>query len=308
MLKTVETRKLGVKKGMKILVLFIFIFSSVVFTRAEDKRHSWNVVLSGGGFLGHNGDAGTFIQEYDRYYRTLAQAYGTSISGSLNWPGAGMEFGAEIGYSFSSRLSVGVAVERLSKKMEGSFLLGSGMDHYMNGTNHFMDMTLSAVSVSATGRYAVPLTKTVSIVSRAGIGVLFGSLDRVLVRRFPNIGDEWILTGEYTASGLTGQVGLALIWDLMPQIAFQLDGGYRLAALSNWSGKNSRVQGPEFEETSGNLYYLELQGDDRNPTVYHPSLSTGDPALYQDTVSYRACQAGFTGFCLKAGIVVRFGR
>ena len=220
-----------------------------------------------------------------------------------------MEFGAEIGYSLSSRLSVGLAVERLSKKMEGSFTLGSWTGgNLMSGTSHFMEMTLSATSISAFGRYTMPLAKAVSIVFRAGFGILSGSLDRVLIRRYPEISDEWALTGEYSASGMTGQAGVGLTWDLTPRIALQLEGGYRLASLSNWSGKNTNVMGPETQFTNGDLSYLELPGDERNPTVYHPSLSVGDPNLYHGLVSYRACQTGFSGFFLKAGVAVRFGR
>ena len=309
MFKTATTNKRAGKQGWKAMGLFIIVLAAFANARGESKPHSWNVALFGGGIFGRNGDAGTFIREYDRYYQTMAEAYGSSKSGTLNWPGAGMEFGAEIGYSLSSRLSVGMAVERLSKKMEGSFTLGLWTgDNLNSGTSHFMEMTLSATSISAFGRYSMPLAKAVSIVYRAGFGILSGSLDRVLMRRYPDISDEWALTGEYSASGMTGQAGVGLTWDLTPRIALQLEGGYRLASLSNWSGKNTYTWGPETDETRGDLNYLEIQGDERNPAVYHPSLAVGDPNIVLGVVSYQACKTGFTGLFFKAGFVVRFGR
>jgi len=286
--------------GGVILGLVVLALISAAAARGENRPLSWNATLFGGGILGHNGDAGRFIREYERYYQTWAEAYQTSKSGSLDWPGIGMEFGGEIGYALSSRLKAGLAIERLSKKMEDSLALGSG-------TTHFMDMKMSALSISALGSYSVPLTQAVSIAFRAGLGVLFGSWDRVLRRQFPNTGDEQVITGEYSASGMTGQASFGLTWDLTPRIALQLEGGYRLAPLSNWSGKNTYTMGPQTEETRGDLNYLELQGDERNPAVYHPSLAVGDPHIVQGLVTYQACKAGFSGFRLKAGFVVRFG-
>ena len=297
---TIFTKKRGGKNGLRILGLMILALTVVSAARGENKPRSWNIALFGAGIFGNNGDAGKFVREYDRYYQTWAEANNAPKSGSLNWPGAGMAFGGEIGYSLSSRLDVGLAVERLSKKMEGSF-------SDVVRTAHFMEMTMSALSISAMGRYSMPLTDTISIFGRAGFGLLFGSLDRVLMREYPDISDEWLLTGDYSASGMTGQAGLGLTWDLTPRIALQIETGYRLASLSNWTGKNTYTWGPESESLSGDLYYLELRNE-LNPAVYHPSLSVGDPNINLGMVSYRACQAGFTGFLLKAGFIVRFGR
>jgi hypothetical protein len=307
--KMMKIQKRVGKRGLSAGAMVILMMALVSAARGENKRPSWNVALFGGGIFGRNGDAGMFIREYDRYYQTMAEAYQTTKSGSLNWPGIGTEFGAEIGYSLSPRLSVGVAVERLSKNMEGSFTLGSWAgDHLMSGTAHAMEMTLSATSISVFGCYSLPLAKAVSIAGRAGFGILSGTLDRVLLRRYPDISDEWMLTGEYSASGLTGQAGLGVMWDLSRQFALHFEGGYRLASLSNWSGRNTYAMGPESEFTGGDLNYLELQGDERNPAVYHPSLAVGDPNIILGLVSSRACKTGFTGFFFKAGFVVRFGR
>jgi len=303
MFKTTKTKKRSGKSGWWILGLIVLVLASTAAAQGEEKRHSWNFALFGGGWSGQNGDVGNFVQAYDRYFQKWAEAYGCSKSDSLSWPGAGAEFGGEIGYSLSSRLSIGVAVERLSKKWEGAFRLGSDW-------SHSMEMGTSALSISVLGRYRAPLTKAASIVFRAGIGTLSGSLDRALERRMPEPFVNILLTADYSATGLTGQAGIGLEWDLAPRIALQLEGGYRLASLSKWSG-DQRVEwdNGESERSSGDLNYAEAQIDrERVSTVTHPSLVLGDPLEHGGTLSYRAFKADFSGFCFKAGFVFHIGR
>jgi hypothetical protein len=303
MFKTTKTKKRSGKSGRRILGLIVLALVSTAAARGEEKRHSWNFALFGGGLFGQNGDVGNFVQAYDRYFQKWAEAYGCAKSNSLSWPSAGAEFGGEIGYSLSSRFSIGVAVERLSKNWEGAFRLGTDW-------SHSMEMKISALSISVLGRYTVPLTKTASIVFRAGIGTLSGSWDRTLERWMPDPFPNILLTADYSATGLTGQAGIGLEWDLAPWIALQLEGGYRLASLSKWSG-DMLVEWEDgaSEGSSGDLYYAEARLDpERVSTVTHPSLILGDPLQHGGTVSYRAFKADFSGFCFKAGFVFRIGR
>jgi hypothetical protein len=301
-----EKKRQNKVRSWVILGLVVSALISAAAAREEENRNLWNVTLFGGGSFGQNGDAGLFIHAYDRYYQILAEAYGYSKSGSLDWPGAGLAFGGEIGYSLSSRLSVGLVVERLVKKEEGSFDLGSG-------DSHAMEMTLSAVSVSASGRYAVPLAKAVAVFFRARLGAIFGSIDRTLDRQEPNTSRPRLqIEADYSATGLTGQAGLGLEWDLSSRLSLQIEGGYRTASLPNWSG-NSTYQntwGNESvtERASGHLYYDEVPRDtERIPTILHPSLTLGAPEGHVPTTR-RDFKADVTGFCCQLGLTFRFGR
>jgi hypothetical protein len=198
-----------------------------------------------------------------------------------------------------------VTVERLAKKEEGSFSLGSG-------DSHAMEVMLSAMSVCASGRFAVPVTKAGAIFFRARMGVLFGSIARTLDRLEPNAPRPRVLIeADYSAMGLTGQAGLGLEWGLIPQLSLQIEGGYRIASLPKWSGnatyQNTWGADTVIERASGHLYYDESPRDtERIPTLLHPSLVLGTPEGHVPTAR-RDFKADFTGFCFKAGIVFRFG-
>ena len=306
MFEKIEKEKQNRIHGRVILGLVVSVLISTAAVRGESSRNLWNVTLFGGGSFGQNGDAGIFIQAYDRYYRSWADAYGYTKTGSLNWPGAGLVFGGEIGYSLSSRLGVGLAVERLAKKEEGSFSLGSG-------DSHAMEVMLSAMSVSASGRYAVPLTKAGAIFFRVRLGAIFGSLARTLDRQEPAAPRPLLqVEADYSATGLAGQAGLGLEWELTPQLSLQIEGGYRIASLPKWSGnatyQNTWGTDTVTERASGHLYYEETQWDtERIPTIYHPSLTLGTPEGHVWTIR-RDFKADFTGFCCQLGFTFRFGR
>lgn len=288
------------KKRFLTSAIIALVLTSALAAQGEEARNSWSVKIFGGGWFGRNGDIRTFLQEYDRYFQQWAEAYGADHSGSLDWPGAGVAFGGEIARMFSSRIGAGLAVERLSKSSSGNLEVGSGTDR--------IDMNLTALSVTAFGRYAVPLSKAASIDLKAGAGVLFGSLDQTVDSRISD-GGGVLVNGNFDAAGFVGQTTLGLEWKLSPWFALSLEGGYRLASLSNWSGEDVHDWGTGSAAHSGALYYVEMQMDtERIPSVYYPSLILGDPTLGTRVVAYRRFKADFSGFHFQAGLVFRFGR
>jgi hypothetical protein len=275
------------------------VLATVPAVRAGENRPSWGLKLLGGAWFGPNGDVRTYWRAYDQYYQSWADAHGYAKSGAWDWPGPGSAFGGEISRSLGSRLSLGLAVERLSKNHAGSFSLG-------NGESDRLEMKLSAVSAMAIGRYSLPLRKDVSLFFQGGVGALFASLDRTLETGLGN-GLGVLVTGGFNASGFTGRAGAGLEWSFGSQFALQLEGGYRLAALTNWSGDDVHDWGTGTARHNGTVYYVNMQLDpEKLPAVYYPDLILGDPTLGTRVVAFRKFKADFTGFCLRLGALFRF--
>jgi len=299
MSKTANEKNGGSNNGLRFLLMLALVLVAAPAAKGEGAPNPWHIALFGGGWLGQNGDIGTYWRAYDRFFSKWAEAYGAMKSGSLSWPDAGAAFGGEIGRALSSRLSLGLAVERLSKKEAGSFIVGSRTDQ--------MEMTLSAFSVSASGRYAVPLTKHVSLTFRAELGALFGSLNQRLDSRMTD-GGGVLVTADFDATGFTGLTGIGLDWILGPRFSLQCEAGYRVASLSNWSGTDLHDWGDGSQGHEGALYYVDQRIDtERIPAVYYPGLILGDPSMGTGMVAYRAFKADFSGFRFQVGLAYRFG-
>jgi hypothetical protein len=291
------------KERFHILVIMSVIMAlaltSALAAQGQGIQNPWSVKIFGGGWSSSNGDVRTFLLAYDRFYQQWAEAYGYTKTGSLDWPGAGGAIGGEIARQFSSRISAGLAVERLAKSHSGFFELGSG------GSDR-MEMTMTAVSVAAFGRYALPVTKSVSVSLTAGFGPLFGSLDQTHDSRLE--GEGVLVNGRFNAMGFTAQTDLGLEWKLGSMLALHLEGGYRLASLPDWSGEDVHDWGDGSARHSGSLYYVDMQIDtERVPSVYYPGLILEDPLLGTRVVDYRKFKADFTGFCFRLGLCFRFG-
>jgi len=289
------------KKRFLVSAIMALVLTSALAAQEEGIRNPWSVKIFGGAWFSSNGDVRTYVLAFDRYFQQWSAAYGFAKSGSLDWPRSGGAFGGEIARMFSSRVSAGLAFERFSKSHSSSIAIDSGRTDRM-------EMTMTAVSVTAFGRYAVPLAKAASITLKAGLGALFGSLDQNLDSRMVGEGNV-LVNGRFNASGFIGQTGLGLEWKLSPWLALSLEGGYRFASLSNWSGDDVHDWGFGSAKHSGPLYYVDMQIDtERIPSVYYPGLILGDPTIGTGVVAYRRFKADFSGFHLQAGLLFRFGR
>ncbi len=287
------------KKHILVTGIMILALSASLFGQSEEIQNPWSVKVFGGGWFGRNGDVRTYVLAYDRFFEQWSQAYGYSKTGGLDWPGAGGAFGGEIARRFSSRASAGLDLEIFSKSHSGSFDMGSGRSDRM-------DLTIAAVSVTAFGDYAWPVTKALSVTLKAGLGALFGSLDQTLDSRTADLG-RVLVKAQFNAAGFAGQAGIGLEWKLSARLALSLEGGYRLASLSKWSGEDVHDWGTGSARHSGTLYYVDIQIDsDRIPTVYYPGLLLGDSSLATQGVASRLFKADFSGFYCHAGLLVRW--
>jgi len=336
------------KSGTVSLVMALFLLAGVAVAApgTEGKRKTFGLILNGGMSFIEGGHLNLMVRQMNL---AVANIEDPNTTGAIDWK----EFrgvpriGAEILYYVSDRFALGLGFEVLKKKNIGAIGLdrswtedhdyGDSAEHveFQFATTLQPENTLSAVPLTLSATYFVPVGKLGRAFVRAGIGYYMarfkslypfdsqsdyrieeyylGSLTDVYT-------EESTITSTYTdeskVNGLGFHGGLGFEFDLSKTLAVICESGVRVADLRNWtgSGKETSEYWSRFGwQSSGLEEYSDSDiSEYKGELIYAPDagIENGSLVLVEDVhwelEGARPAVIKLGGFTFRVGFMIRF--
>lgn len=310
------------------------------------KRKSFGLILNGGMSFIDGGHLNLMVRQMNL---AVANIEDPNTTGTVDWK----EFkgvpkiGAEILYYVSDRIALSLGFEVLKKKNIGAIGLdrswtedqdfGDLTEHveFQSVTTFQPENTLSAVPLTLSATYFVPVGKLGQAFVRAGIGYYmarFKSLypfdsqtdyrieDYYLGSLTDLYTEESTITSTYadesTVNGLGFHAGLGFEFDLSKTLAVICEGGVRVADLRNWTGsgtESSEYWARAGWQSSGLEEYSDSDRSEyKGELIYAPDVGIENGSLVLvENVQWeiegaRPAVIKLGGFTFRVGFMIRF--
>jgi len=247
-----------------------------------------------------NTGAGSFFD----YYGILAEELGYATEGGYSPLHGGYGFGADLIFSVSPRLGVGIGVGYLRSSGNSTLIIDTGTE-----TGQIIGMSkLSAMPIRLGLFTTWPLGGKLSLIANAGAAYYADVRFESMMRVESETSDYWLEMNVAAKTSRFGNVGfqggLGLEYALSPRMFLFFEATGRYARFENFPSATMNLEdyeGVDFEETG--RIYLETDTVPQGTLTHFLVLETEpvpDPGQ-----TYREPKFDFSGFALQIGVRIR---
>jgi hypothetical protein len=274
---------------MKKAVLFACLLAvSVLFIQSPARAQmTLGFKVTGGlGYYGA-GDLNTGLQGWSDVFSYIYDAY--SPTGGYEPVHLGMDFGGELLLQFNPQIALGLGVGFLQASRSSSLVLSYAGEDYPESWSP----KISAVPITLSLHYFVPLSGKIKLSLDAGMGYYFGKCTDTQHIIFII---EFDRTYDTTASGVGFHGGLGLEIPVAPSVSIVFEARGRFAKLGGFKGTVES----DSSTTTGDVWLADVNlGKNLTLIDIYGATPSGD--------NPRLAKLDFSGFSAAAGFVFRFG-
>ncbi len=272
----------------KAIVLFgVLVLSVFLVPSPAQAQVTFGFKLTGGlGYYGA-GDLNTGLQGWSDAFSYIFDSY--SPTGGYKPVHLGMDIGGELLLQFNPQLALGLGVGYLQASRSSS------LDFSYAGTDYMESWSpkISAVPITLSLHYFVPLSGKIRLSLDAGVGYYFGKTTDE--QHIVFIG-ELDRTYDTTASGIGFHGGLGLEIPVAPSVSIVFEARGRFAKLGGFKGTVASDSSTE----TGDVWLADVNiGKKLTLIEIYGATPSGD--------NPRLAKLDFSGFSAAAGFVFRFG-
>lgn len=240
------------------------------------------------------------LQSWEEYWTTradLTQTW-TYLGGEVSTLKLGYDFEIELIFNFTPRFAIGLSSGYLfSDVSEKATTLT--IEKVLGTFDHVKPTKISAIPLILSGYYIQPLGSSLSLYFRAGGGPMWAKYFERDGNK--NIENESYSYPESISASAQGQIyllGLGVIFETESGIRFFMEGTWRTAKITGFSGENK-------QEETGALTYVEehLSGYALWQAKYQIFTEPPSGENYRDV---KQGTIDFSGFSVKIGLIIKF--
>jgi hypothetical protein len=285
-----------VKIFKKLFVLRLVLSISV----AQGISMEFSLKVAGGVSFVSPQEINTVLQSWEEYWITRAELTNTwnYLGGQVSSLKLAYDFEVELIFNFTPRLAIGLSSGYIFSDVgEGATTL---MIEKVLGTfDHVKPTKINAIPLIFSGYYFQPINSSLSLFFRAGGGPMWA-------KYFERDGNKNIENENYSypqsiSSSAQGQIyllGLGVVLKTESGIRFFVEGTWRKAAISGFSGENK-------QQETGALTYTEEYESSYDLWQAKYNILAEPPS----GENYRGVKQGtvdFSGISIKIGLIIKF--
>ncbi len=278
-----------------------FVFLLVLsIGAAQGFSMEFSLKVAGGVSFINPQEVNTVLQSWEKYWITRADSTNTwsYLGGKVSTLKLGYDFEIELIFSFTPRLAIGLSSGYIfSDVSEGATTLT--IEKVLGTFDHVKSTKINAIPLILSGYYIQPINSSLSLFFRAGGGPMWAKyFERDGNKNIDNESYSYPQSISASAQGQIYLLGLGVVFETEPGIRFFMEGTWRKATITGFSGENKKKK-------TGALTYVE---------EYESSYELWQ-AKYQifaeppSGENYREVKQGtidFSGFSIKIGLIIKF--
>jgi hypothetical protein len=284
-------------KSIKKLTIVFFLLSIGI---TQSFAVEFSLKIAGGISFLKPEEVNQVLIGWEEYWITIAgqASKWTYLGGEVSPLNLGYEFEVELIFSMTSRFALGLSSGYIFSDVneENTSLT---IEKVLGTFTHVKPTKISAIPLILSGYYIQPINSSLSLFFRAGGGPIWAKyFERDGTKR---IDVESYSYPESISSSAQGQIyllGLGVVFKTESGIRFFMEGSWRKANISGFSGENKN-------EETGALTYVEEYNSvlDLWQAKY---LISSEPPEDENYRSVRQGTIDLSGFSVKIGIMIQF--
>jgi hypothetical protein len=284
-------------KSIKKLAIVFFLLSIGI---TQSFAVEFSLKIAGGISFLKPEEVNQVLIGWEEYWITIAgqASKWTYLGGEVSPLNLGYEFEVELIFSMTSRFALGLSSGYIFSDVneENTSLT---IEKVLGTFTHVKPTKISAIPLILSGYYIQPINSSLSLFFRAGGGPIWAKyFERDGTKR---IDVESYSYPESISSSAQGQIyllGLGVVFKTESGIRFFMEGSWRKANISGFSGENKN-------EETGALTYVEEYNSvlDLWQAKY---LISSEPPEDENYRSVRQGTIDLSGFSVKIGIMIQF--
>jgi len=292
------------KKSVLVLLIGASLFFPVVQGNARELNSGVSLRLSFAMGNTSVGDMSGFINSMNGILLKTAKLSNYTTSGKLENVNLGPEFGGELVLKLSRNFGIGVGFTYLTRNRESAIEIKS-LASNKTGLIRY-DANYKAYPVTVSGYYYIPIGKNLNAFVSAGVGYYFAKIETAITEEIADggntsLGAQSEMKANDQGLGFHGSMGLE--YKLSKSISLFFEGSGRLAEFKDWEGE---VKFSKNDIVKGSLWYV---GADAKYFKDYYGLEFADRKPQGKNIkSARKAEINFSGFSLKIGIKIGFGK
>ncbi len=272
----------------------------------ETSGLNFDIKLFGG--LGHlvgQNDVNKNLDGWNQLFDDLSNLMGANVSGEISPLGFGPFFGGELILSFNPRFSIGLGAGYLRLTKQSTKTLAAEGEEI----DIIMEPKISAVPLTLSLYYDIPLGELFKVVIGAGAGYYIGQYNSSIIESYEDMDITILFDSSKNTIGAHGSLNIELNISRTMALIFGVSG--RLAVLKDLMGTESFSYDdpwdsePEThpdhtlwyveEEMFNDKYYASLFADDEKP----------EGSWYRNV---RKAEISLSSIALQIGILIKLGQ
>lgn len=260
----------------------------------------FSLKVAGGVSFVNPQEINTVLQSWEDYWITRADfdRNWSYLGGQVSTLKLGYDFEIELIIGFTPRLALGLSSGYIfSDVSEGATTLT--IEKVLGTFDHVRPTKISGIPLILSGYYIQPLRSSLSLFFRAGGGPLWAKYFERDGNK--NIENENYFYPQSISASAQGQIyllGLGIIFETESGIRFFMEGAWRKATITGFSGENK-------QEETGALTYLEEY--ESSYELWQAKYQIFDePPSGDNTRDVKQGEIDFSGFSVKIGLMIKF--
>ena len=290
---------------LSLTILCIFLLSTT--GNAQDFLKKFSLKFSGGLGSTAGGDFNAFADGLNSLAADLVPFLGLTKTGELENPNWGIDFEGELVFSLSRNFGVGLGAGYHKRSKETSLKMAL---EPLSSVSLTWEPELTIIPMNLSGYYFFPIGSKMNAFLKAGIGYCVAKVYLKLREEYTSfLGLEGWDEDEFEAknSGFGFQGGLGIEYNLTGTISLFAEGMGRYLKITGWELEGTTTNASGVIKGSGTLWYLEEFFEANGK--YYPGLQISEQKpTYPAYRNVREAEVDFSGFSLRVGIKIRFGK
>ena len=289
------------------MIFGFFFLTGIGIGQSQDFIKGFSLKLTGGYGTMAVGDFNTVVEDQDSLYNNIASLFGYPKDGALKQLNYGIELEVEIIMKLPGNFGLGIGTGYYQRSKDSEFSI-EGNWWFYPGRNISWKPKFTAIPITLTFYYFLPIKSLVNLYLNGGVGYYFGKATFTLREDFfpygtwPTEWNEKRLEAKDQNFGIHGGVGLE--FNVISKVDFFIEGNGIYCKLKSWKGNVITEYSHKLsDEDSGTVWYYE---EGWGEGLYANFTASEDRPNWGGISNVRNFKWDLSGLSLRAGIIIRF--